>query len=87
MGLEPGTLDYSSPTRYNCDNGSQIVGSVNSIQRFLGDVDVQNSLMERNIKRLEFAPYPDGAKYLGGVVEFLVMQVKILMNVSIGKNC
>ena len=77
---------YGIPQFILSDNGSQIVGSVKLIQKFMEDVNVKNFLTERNIKPLEFAPYPSGASYLGGVVESLVKQVKNLMYVSMGKR-
>ena len=78
--------EYGIPQFILSDNGSQIVGSIHSIQSFLDDVKVKHFLEERNIRKLEFTPYPSGASYLGGVVESLVKQVKNLMYSSLGKN-
>ena len=84
--LQSQIYEYGMPQFILSDNGSQIVGCVKCIQSFLDEVEVQNFLAERNIKKLEFSPYPAGASYLGGVVESLVKQVKNMLYASVGKN-
>ena len=61
------------------DNGSPIVSSLEQVRNYLSSLDIANYLKEHNIKILDFAPYPPGSSYLGGIVESLVKQVKHLM--------
>jgi len=79
-------LEYGIMQHILSDNGSPIVSSVHSIQSFLDDTDVNNFLKERNIKSLEFSPYPAEASKLGGTVESLVKQVKNMIYSTIRNN-
>lgn len=68
------------------DNGSPISSCIPQIKSFLDDEEVRNFLRTRNIKVLNFKPYPPGASFLGGFVESLVKQVKNTIYGSISRN-
>lgn len=84
--LQMHVLEYGIMQHILSDNGSPIVSSIKSIQSFLQDNYVNNFLKERNIKILEFSPYPAHSSRLGGTVESLVKQVKNMIYSSLGKN-
>ena len=86
QALQTHVHDYGIFKSVLSDNGSPIVSSLNQIGKYLRSVELTNYLKERNIKLLEFNPYPPGASYLGGVVESLVKQVKHLIYSSISRN-
>lgn len=79
-------FENGMPQRIISDNGSPIVGSIPQMKEFLNDTEVINFLKERNIKLLNFQPYPANASFLGGLVESLVKQVKNMIYSSIGRN-
>ena len=86
QALQQHIHEYGIPQTVISDNGSPITSSVKQVQEYLTDPDIQNFMKERNIKPLEFSPYPAGASFLGGVVESMVKQVKHLIYSSIGKR-
>ena len=86
QALQTHVCEFGVPQFILSDNGSPIVSSIPTIQRFLSDSFTQNYLIEHNIKPLSFAPYPAGASFLGGLVESLVKQVKRVLYSSVGKN-
>ena len=68
------------------DNGSPIVSSIRSVRNFMNEPKVKNFLTEKNIKFLDFVPYPARASFLGGFVENLVKQVKKMINASLSNT-
>lgn len=79
-------FEWGQPQRILSDEGTSIVASMKIIKEFLNDVEVLNFLKERNVKVLEFSPYPSGASFLGGTVESMVKLVKNTIYSSISKN-
>ena len=79
-------LEHGIPEIVISDNGSPLTSSFPIICNFLSSHEVKEYLNSRNIKFLEHLPYPANASFLGGIVESLVKQVKIMINVSIGRN-
>lgn len=73
-------FEFGIPAVITSDNGTQIVQGVNLLQQILSDPEITNFMKEHNINTLQFQPYPSGSSALGGAIESLVKQVKILVN-------
>ena len=86
QALQTHIFEYGICQRIISDNGSPIVSSISSIKSYLSDTDVKLFLQERNIRTLDFMPYPAGASFLGGTVESLVKQVKNLFYSSVSRK-
>jgi len=86
LALQTHIHEYGIMQTILSDNGSPIVSSINQIKSFMNDARTKNFLTERNIRVLEFNPYPAGASFLGGTVESLVKQTKNMISTSISKN-
>ena len=74
------TFQYGIPSFFVSDNGSPIVAGVQQTVSYLDDEETQQFLKSRNIKPLQFHPYPAGASELGGFIEILVKEVKVLIS-------
>ena len=79
-------FEYGIPQTIVSDNGSPICSSLNDISCYLNDDQVKSFLKEKNIKMMQFLPYPANASFLGGFVENLVKQVKLMINSSIARR-
>jgi hypothetical protein len=77
---------YGIPSKIISDNGSQIVQGLQLLQSVLHSPDVLNFCGERDISLFYFSPYPAGTSRLGGAVEALVKQVKILLKGCCGPS-
>lgn len=86
QALQIHVFQYGLMQKIISDNGSPIVSSINQIKTYMSDPHIINFLKERNIKFLNFTPYPSGASFLGGVVESLVKEVKKVLNSSLSKS-
>jgi hypothetical protein len=79
-------FEYGIPSLVCSDNGTQIVQGMKVLKDVLKEVEVLNFLKERNIQALQFQPYPAGTSKLGGAIESMVKQVKLLLKGAYGKN-
>ncbi len=75
-------FEYGVPSIITSDNGSQIVQGLALVKDILKEPETANFLKENNIGTLLFQPYPSGASELGGCIEAMVKQTKILINNS-----
>lgn len=87
MCFQEHIFEYGVPQTIVSDNGSPICSALGDIKTYLNDDEVKGFLNERNIRMLEFTPYPANASFLGGLVENLVKQVKLMINSSIARRC
>ena len=79
-------FEHGYPSLILSDNGSPIVHGSKDVIRYLDDPQTRQFLDERNIKKLEFHPYPAGASHLGGLVESLIKQIKLIIRKTIRNN-
>ena len=86
MGLQLHVFEYGIPELIISDNGSPIVSSIPQIKSYLDDPTVKDFLDCKNIKIMEFRPYPSNASFLGGFIESLVKQVKNIIYSSLSKT-
>lgn len=84
--LQLHVFEYGIPSLIISDNGSPIVAGVNQTITFLNDKESKDFLVSHNIRSIDFYPYPANASQLGGLVESLVKQVKLILTSSIRNN-
>ena len=86
LSLQNQIYEFGIPQRIISDEGSAITSSMSSIKSYLSTPSVQNFLKSRNIRVLEYSPYPANASFLGGMVENMVKQFKHMIYKSISKT-
>ena len=84
--LQVHIFEHGYPSLILSDNGTPIVHGVKDIIRYLEDPETIRFLDERNIKKLEFHPYPAGMSHLGGLVESLIKQIKLIIRKTVRNN-
>ena len=84
--LQLNVLEYGMVQEFISDNQPSFVAGLNHVSGILDDIQIKNYFKIHDMKQLKFLPYPSGASFLGGAVEYIVKQVKHVLTAGINKH-